>query len=653
MVLFESLVRMVRRFLLLSVLLLSACAAAEPQPLPTLININQAATSSAVPPSPTPEGNFAGLLDFWEPTNGSLQPGSPDVWRFIGAAGDQIIVRVLGAAVQLTLQDETGDTLIQGTQIQTTLPASAAYTLLVEAADGLGGPYEIGLGYTDRPNPAAATPTLIPEVVGVPTPIPAYANLGAFIGRLTHDTALANRIEADAPDHIYTFDGQTGQFVQLEMLRVSGEIDPVLTLYDPEGVPVAMDSDSGGNSGALLRNVRLPVDGIYSVQASSGLRENDAQEGAYSIRLLQYEQRAPVTPTVVIPPTSTPLATYAPPRLQQSVPGNLLESHVPVTNILLQPSDVAVYPLYADAGQFITVGAAAADPLSGLGLVLEMSDPDGVIVATSQSSNANAGGDALIANFRTELAGTYTVFLRSENQVTGQYILSYGIGSTRQDILQGEARFGERIEAVIDKRGLRHIWTLELRAGDVITAAVNAGVNSALDPIIELVPANALNVVLAEDDNGGGGTSALLRDIRIAESGIYLLRIRAAQAASFGSYALIWRYVNVAPTSTVPPGLAPVLRTLDNVPENEYRFYPFQGRVGQRVQIRVLAQGGTLDPVAALIGPDGRELVTGDDSSGSLNPQFTFELTEEGTYNVRVNGYLSGGAFEVIVEEVF
>ncbi|MFW5772828.1 MAG: PPC domain-containing protein, partial [Phototrophicaceae bacterium] len=132
------------------------------------------------------------------------------------------------------------------------------------------------------------------------------------------------------------------------------------------------------------------------------------------------------------------------------------------------------------------------------------------------------------------------------------------------------------------------------------------------------------------------------------------LRVWAEEAASSGDYVLIWRYINVAPTATPPLALAPVMTVRDSVPDGEYRFYTFQGEAGQRVRMRVEAEAGSgFDPVAALLGPDGDLLVEVDDVDSDLNPSFTFQLPQSGSYNVRVNGYLAGGPFTVYVETVF
>jgi hypothetical protein len=82
----------------------------------------------------------------------------------------------------------------------------------------------------------------------------------------------------------------------------------------------------------------------------------------------------------------------------------------------------------------------------------------------------------------------------------------------------------------------------------------------------------------------------------------------------------------------------------------EYRFYSFQGRLGQRVRVQVRAfPGSGLDAVAVLIDPQGREIAQGDDSPNSLDVDFVALLPADGSYQVRVNGYLSAGLYEVRV----
>ncbi len=636
---------------LLSLVLCFALAACEtgsdePRVLPTLITFeDDSATATAQ------LDGLVGLLDFWVPASHTLVAGEQDHWGFIAQANDAVTIRVigLGSTVRLTLVNEADEVLAADQSLVVTLLESGPYTVIVENTTGEGGDYEIGLGYSDRPNPQVEIPTLVPELVGVPTPTLSFAELGTFITRLSSNNTVSGTFDEGDSPHVYAFEGQIGQYVQVEMNRVNGEIDPVITLYNIKNVPMALDDDSADNNNAILRNILLPEDGLYSVQANGrGLA------GDYTIRLLAYDQFLPVTPTVVIPITPTSLPPFQLPTLAPSIPGNQLESYKPVLNILPEPTAVGIHTFTAFAGDVMTIGVSSAQDIDQHQLIpaMEISDPEGVIVGSDIALNALT--DAVIANLRIELDGVYTVFVRGEELSFGAYVISYGIGSTRRNILKGEAPFGERNESEIVQRGFQDVWTLELKEGDVITAATNPGPNSQLDPILELVRDDETETVIAIDDNGGGNLSSLIRSTTIPETGRYVLRVRASQAQTTGAYALIWRYITVAPTPTPPPAVAPILN-VDDVIEtsSEYRFYPFWGFKGQRVYVRVLAvEESGLDPVAALIGPDGTELMLADDSEGDLNARFEFELPEDGTYNVRVNGYLTTGPFIITVEEL-
>lgn len=641
--------------LLVVVWLLSGCNA-DDEPLPTIFVLPSLSPSpqslaAAVTDDPTtvtaapvtPSGEVTGLLEFWEPANGSIQAGEIDQWRFIGQAGDNVTVGAVGVEAVLTLQTESGEVLQSGERLQAVLPASGTYTVqiqLIEETDG--GDYQIGVGYADRSNPNEVLPTPVPEVVGVPTPLPVYADLGTYITRLTHNNTIGGTMDEGDPSHIYTFDGIAEQYVQIEMNRVSGQINPRLTLYNPKGQPIATDGNSAGNDNAILRNIRLEEDGLYSVQADGA-----ELSGGYSIRLLQYNFFAAVTPTVVIPPTETPIPTYSIPTAAAHVPGNRLEDHRPVL-FVLNPGDVGIHSFFAAAGETVTVGVSPAEG-SALLPQMEIVNPDGLIVGSAQSVN----GEAVVPNLVADLEGAYQVFVRGESNTAGQYLVAYGRGSTRFDVLQGEAPFGERNESTVAQRGARDVWTLELRAGDTITAAVNPLPGSLFDPYLELVAAETPDQIIVSDDNGGGGLSAFIRTVTINETGLYLLRISSPQGASTGGYALIWRYVDAAPTRTPPPAVVPILVLDDDVPDSQYRFYPFYGRTGQRIQVNVTGLDG-FDPVAALVSPTGDVLTEVDDSeNGGLNPFFTYVLPADGTYLLRVNGYIQGGAFDVVVEELF
>ena len=594
-----------------------------------------------MPPTLTPRPRQINPLPYWEAQDGSLNTNEVDVWTFNAAAGDSIRLGVVGMDAEIILQTSEERFIASGTgNLEVILPDEGEYRAIIRPLS-TGGDYEIGLRYNDRPAPSLATP--VPEVVGVPTPTPVYANLGAFISRIESAQTIGETIGENGAAHIYTFDATAGQFAQIEARRVSGEQSPRITLYDPEGGIIATDGGSISPDVARLHNIVLPIEGLYNIQISAG------SNNGYAVTLLLYDRFVPVTPTIVSVPTHTPIPTYSINTPAPASFGNRLESHTPVIGFADTPSHVGIYPIYATAGEVLTIGAGAANG-STVQLQMEVVDPDGVVVARSEPTEAN--GDTVITPLRAELEGVYQVFVTPFNQQTGAYIIGYGIGSTWIESIAGDAIRDEQNQGVITRRGLRDAWSVELQAGDIITIAVNPG-DVRFDPVVEIIYADEPNIILATDDNSGGNRAAYLQRVEINRSGLYLIRVRASQASTLGPYLLIWRYINVAPTATPPPATAPIMVMADTVEENAYTFYPFQGRAGQQLIIAVEAGSDGLDPVVALIAPDGQVIAEGDDSPNSLNPYVEVTLPADGTYQIRVNGYLSSGDFRVIVAERF
>nr|PZN48429.1 MAG: hypothetical protein DIU68_21680 [Chloroflexota bacterium] len=404
------------------------------------------------------------------------------------------------------------------------------------------------------------------------------------------------------------------------------------------GNPLASDDNSGGGTTALLRNILLPASGEYIIRArGDGV-------GEYRLGLTLSLERLPVTPNIPPPtPTATPTAT-AEPRSDR------LLDHVPVTGVIARPGDFARYPIVALEGEVFTVGVSPVGS-SGLRPRIELYSPSGELVRQASASLSNAAGDALVPAYQAAESGTYVALVLGEGGTTGEYIISYGLGVSRENILRGPLYADQTMTGDIARRGLRDVWTVYLNAGDVITATANPQ-SSLFDPVLELVAPDGS--IIAWDDNSGGGLTPLIGSARAPVTGAYLLRVAGASAASSGAYTVIWRYVAAAPTAT-PPAATILLMSVDDVaPERTYLDYPFQGLAGQRILIRVTASpGSSLDPVVALVAADGTILARVDDYGDDLNPVLEYVLPATGTYFARVDGYQSSGAFEMTIEALY
>ncbi len=612
---------------LLLFLLLAACAP-TPEPLPL-----------AEAP--------ARIIEFWEPVQDQLtQINEAHPWQFVGAKGDAVRVRLSNqnVAVTLTLQSADGTALGRGNDMRIVLPADGLYTAMVRLSQPMPSPYTLSLDYTDRADPAIPTLTPTATLTAAPTltPTPIYQPLGLLVMTLPDGGAHDGSFSRTGERHVYLFSGEAGQFASIRMAKLSGSVDPSVTLFGPEGQPLAYDDNSGGDLDAYLSNVRLPANGQYIIQASG-----DGLSGDYRIELVTGATRVPVTPNIPQPSaTPTPTET-AEPR------NDRLLDHLPVTGRILNVGDFARYPIVTRQGDVITVGVS---PTSGETLKpqIELYNPQGQLVASANSASSNAGGDALIASYPVAEAGTYVALVRADRTETGEFVISYGLGDSRADVQRGPARPDQPNNGAVPRPGLRDVWTVMLNAGDTITATVGALAPS-LDPALDIIGPDG-SILAADDNSGVDGRNPLIRSARAPVSGAYALRVSGSHAASSGPYALIWRIIVAAPTATSPAASVTIMTADDVAPPQKYLFYPFQGQTGQHIIIRVMARPGSdLDPVVALVDSSGTVLAQADDGpNGDMNPMLDLVIPADATYRVRVNGYgTSSGGFTLTVDSVY
>lgn len=578
------------------------------------------------------------MLDFWDAQNGVVSD-TQDVWRFSAFAGDNITLRVVGDDVLMTLTTDDNVILISGTDIAYTIPTTGFYRVVVAG----NGEYQIGLGYADSDNPNAPTDIPITQVVGIPTPNPLLEELGVMMSQLAPNTPIQQAIRASDRQR-YTFIGFADTYIQLEASADNPQNTPRITLFDPDGEPIATDGGSGANNTACIRNIRLSEDGEYTVQLIG------TGDTTYTLLLNATERLIPVLATQAIVPTVTPFPSYIPVQPQLLIAGERLQDHIPIRATFARPDGVYIYPIYADAGTIITVGASPET--QGVRLRLEMVDPDGNIVTRATVNGSVSNGDTVIPAYPIAMSGVHQIFVTSENGILGDFILSYGIGATRIDRFMGDLGRDQTVTNRIDKRGTRDVWAVALTRGDTITLSATPS-DLVFDPVLELVRADNPNNLIVIDDNGGGNRAPFVRSLVVPEDGLYLIRIYAKDAASLGSYSLVWRYLDRAATPTPPAPSTPLMTVYDSVAQDEYAFYPFQGYVGQKIEVEILGQTEGFDPVVALISPNGDVLIEADDSNNSLNPVFRFTIPADGVYRLRVNGYLSSGDFLVLIRELF
>ncbi len=617
-----------RRFFVILILLLSGCEAITP---------NNTVSVAALPNR---------LITFWETVTGTLTTAETiQPFQFVAQAGDAIRASVVGSTTfQLTLKGQDGSLLAQGTNmLETTLASGGIYTITVQGS--AGGDFEFTLSYTDRANPADVTATPSPTAVVTPSATPPYyARLGTFIDTLAGGQSREGTFNTPEVQHVYTFNGRAGQYIGVQVERVSGTVDPVIHLFAPDGGEFTSDDNSGENRAALLRNILLPDDGLYSLQVwGRGFA------GDYRIALTSSSSPQLVTP--VFAPTATPTAVVEEillPTIAAAVSGELLVNHVPVRGAVERRGDFDRYPIAVTQGQLITIGVR---PDGNFVAKLELFDPDGLLIAQAAPADSVAGGDALIPALLAGQTGIYVAFVTGDASSVGGYTISYGVGNAHLETRRGAVVADQLYSGSIARRGLSESWSLDLNRNDVISVAA-AVTSGAIDPVLEVIAPDGS--LVAMDDNSGGNRDAQIISARAPVAGRYHISVSSANATGEGTYTLVWRIISRPPTPAPLPGTLLLLSYDDNVSANAYQYYSFYGQAGAVVEVLVKAPpGSSLDAVAALIAPEGNVLAEGDDEDTNINPRFTAVLPVDGTYRVRVNGYLTSGAFTLTVNALY
>lgn len=93
--------------------------------------------------------------------------------------------------------------------------------------------------------------------------------------------------------------------------------------------------------------------------------------------------------------------------------------------------------------------------------------------------------------------------------------------------------------------------------------------------------------------------------------------------------------------AAAPSALAQTLLQEDGTLAPMETRYTFTGQAGQTVAIRLASE--EFDPILALLGPDGNELATNDDSERTLNSRIVETLPRDGTYTIVARSFSGGG----------
>lgn len=455
-----------------------------------------------------------------------------------------------------------------------------------------------------------------------PTPTPPPITPGATtlpVFRLQPGTVEGNINDA-APVVRYSFDASADDSVSISMETTSGDLDPFLFLYAPDGTLVERNDDrESGNRNALIA-LTLPQRGTYVIEATRFDQATTRTSGTFRLTLALSGAQATGTPAdpLSVPPSFT--VDYALIGYQNVVAGSITAD-----------TPTRYYAIGGQQGDLIRVimTRTSGDLAPSLSVRSDRSD------VLSRETQTRAGES--IAYVTLPQTGWYLIEAGS-----GEGTGSFDLYATR--LAAAVLQVGQAVTGSFTPEAPSLAYIVNARIGDVLNVTMfTTDTDSAVQPQLEL-----LDLSLNTIDRSTGERFVTLR-APVPRSGPYIVRVSSLSANSSGGFSL-----RLAST----PGSALTMQPVSYnnqykgiiTPEQPLNFYRFTGKTGELVTIAMNAlsdsSGGDLNAYLILMDSDLNELAANDDVSTRRDARITqFRLPKDGEYVIlATRAGLLGGA---------
>lgn len=432
---------------------------------------------------------------------------------------------------------------------------------------------------------------------------------------LSYGEAVQGALSAAQPEARYRFGGRAGDAVLIAVDSADSEsLDPLVMLLDGEQRQVlALDDNSGGGVNARLRHI-LPRDGIYLIKVIASPQAQRA-EGAFRLALS------------LLNPTPTPSPLSEAPRLAPLAPGESVRAE------LSDGAPFRLYALYALAGQ----------PLS-LSLRLENALPVGMYLYSHDFERRLATAELTDQLAFTPSAEGWHWLVVSRLAPTGG--AAYTLARAPEPLSRPAAAEGIRLVA-----GMAQVGALSPRFATLYHFEAQGG--SRIDLLLQSQEALPALILLGDEQFAQVALGAgALRNVALARTGRYyavVVRSGGVNDPVGGAYTLsLSGALTPPPTPTpAPPTVLPIRSgevqrgSLDD--QRYIAYYTFAGKGGDAAQIRLIVEGGALEPLLYVyVYRDGQPSLLSSAVAEETQPrsaQIQIVLPEAATYLLVVTRY--------------
>ncbi len=324
---------------------------------------------------------------------------------------------------------------------------------------------------------------------------------------LRYGDSVFNAITDENPQIYYSFRGATGDVINVEMLRASGDLDPELQIVNSRGEVVAANDDSLDTLDSRIIGLVLRETDTYVIIASRFGAAAGSSRGSFALTL-QAASASGVGQRVDFP---LPI-----------LPDN------PISASITSADTVRFYSFTGQAGDRVTISLNRTG--GNLDPFLALADATGRELVVDD--DGGGGQNALINSFTLPADGDYIIvatrFERAQGRTSGDYQLTLTVArgavipttpTPTPDARRIE--YGIPAGGVMTEERASILFSFEGRAGEIVTIAMNR-VDGDLDPFVDLLDGNLR--VIRSDDDSGGERNALIEAFTLPATGVYYIR---------------------------------------------------------------------------------------------------------------------------------
>jgi hypothetical protein len=432
-------------------------------------------------------------------------------------------------------------------------------------------------------------------------------------------TLVEGRIDDNNPRAVYSINGTRGAVLTLRLSPTSGNLDPVMSMFDPKGGLLFRRDDHAGSLG-IQTTITFQENGVYLLVVGRFGYSLGTSSGDYELAI----ERVGVS----------------------SQEGSNLLYGVPIMGRISNTQPQVFFTFEANEGDILTItmirSSGSLDPF------LQIVDSGRFLLAENDDANSSTH-NAQIDGLLIETTGTYIVVASRYGQAAGESVGSFvlTVGESANSGLGNSSQapvpiiFNQTIEdSLTDTRYERYYSFVGQRDQLVTITMERSAFAGQLDSY--LILANASFEPLIENDDSSGGSNSRIVLYRLPADGLYHIiatRFGGVEGTSSGTYRLTLSDEGFA-FEGVNEGIPRLLygSTVDDEisdadPDSIFAFW---GEEGDRVIIAMDRTSGDLDSVLELLDEDEFRMLRDDDGGGvDQNARIETTLSYTGLHFIR------------------